>query len=119
MAARPTREDIEKLYSALIDMQSDFHGIQSRLHTPQQAILPLREGLQHIHELIKGALHIYIDHYPEFHRMLSDGLLQYQDEIETVTERFLREKFGEALDTVGEDMKNEIVGKIQKESALW
>lgn len=119
MAARPTREDIEKLYSALIDMQSDFHGIQSRLHTAEQAILALTEGLQHIQELIKGPLHIYIDHYPEFHRMLSDGLLQYQDEIETVTERFLREKFGEALDTVAEDMKNEILRKIQKQSALW
>lgn len=119
MAARPTREDIEKLYSALIDMQSDFHDIQNRLRTAEQAVLALTEGLKHVQELIEGPLHIYIDRYPEFHRMLSTGLLQSQDEIETVAERILREKFGEALDTVAEDMKNEILRKIQKQSTLW
>lgn len=114
-----TKEQFDKLFTAFLDMRADYNDVQERLRQAEQTILALTNSLYNVQAILDGPFRFFLDHYSDFQSMIVRENTQSQDEIGTVAERFLRKKMSEAFDTVAEDMKNEILQKIQKQSALW
>lgn len=87
----------------------------------------LKETVEQQQAMIAGPLKIFVDHAPEFERLLSTGFLysvnkevaQNKRHIEALADEIVRDKLDKALDDVSDRLKDTILEKIEKQSALW
>ena len=87
----------------------------------------LKETVEQQQATIAGPLQVFIDHEPEFKRLLSTGFLQSVNKevaqnkrhIEALADEIIRDKLDKALDEVSDKLKDAILEKIEKQSALW
>lgn len=83
----------------------------------------LKQVMEHQQAMITGPLRMFADHAPEFERMLSTGFLysvnkevaQNKRHIEALADEIIRDK----LDKASDKLKDDVLEKIEKQSALW
>lgn len=87
----------------------------------------LKETVEQQQAMIAGPLKMFADHAPAFERLLSTGFLysvnkevaQNKRHIEALADEIVRDKLYKALDDVSDRLKDTILEKIEKQSALW
>lgn len=87
----------------------------------------LKETVEQQQATIAGPLRMFADHAPEFERLLSTGFLysvnkevaQNKRHIEALADEIVRDKLDKVLDDVSDRLKDTILEKIEKQSALW
>lgn len=87
----------------------------------------LKEAVEQQQALTTGPLLVFINHESEFKRLLSTGFLQSVNKevaqnkrhIEALADEIIREKLDKALDEISDKLKDVILEKIEKQSALW
>lgn len=117
---RNTAEVVNDLVAAVNKLESKVCKIFIELDKLKQAV-------EHQQAMIDGPLKIFVDHEPEFKRLLSTGFLQSVNKevaqnkrhIEALADEIIRDKLDKALDDVSDRLKDTILEKIEKQSALW
>ena len=87
----------------------------------------LKEAVEQQQAMTTGPLQVFIDHEPEFKRLLSTGFLQSVNKeaaqnkrhIEALADEIIRDKLDKAIDEVSDKLKDAILEKIEKQSTLW
>lgn len=83
----------------------------------------LKETVEQQQAMIAGPLKMFADHAPAFERLLSTGFLysvnkevaQNKRHIEALADEIIRDK----LDKASDKLKDDVLEKIEKRSALW
>ena len=87
----------------------------------------LKEAVEQQQALTTGPLLVFINHEPEFKRLLSTGFLQSvnkevaqnKQHIEALADEIIRDKLDKAIDEISDKLKDDVFEKIEKQSALW
>lgn len=117
---RNTAEVVNDLVAAVNKLESTVFKIFIELDKLKQAV-------EQQQAMVAGPLKIFADHEPEFKRLLSTGFLQSVNKevaqnkrhIEALADEIIRDKLNKALDEVSDKLKDAILEKIEKQSALW
>ena len=117
---RSTVEMVDDLADSASKLWSKFFKLSSELDK-------LKEAVEQQQALTTGPLQVFIDHEPEFKRLLSTGFLQSVNKevaqnkrhIEASADEIIRDKLDKAIDELSDKLKDAILEKIEKQSALW
>lgn len=117
---RDTAEIVDKLAVSLAKLETKVFKIFIELDKLKQAV-------EQQQAMIDGPLKIFVDHEPGFRRLLSTGFLcsvneevaQNKRHIEALADEIIRDKLDKAFDEVSDKLKDAILEKIEKQSALW
>lgn len=117
---RNTDEIVDKLAVSLAKLETKVFKIFIELDKLKQAV-------EQQQAMIAGPLKIFADHQPEFERLLSTGFLQSVNEevaqnkrhIEALADEIVRDKLDKAIDEASDKVKDAVLEKIEKQSALW
>lgn len=113
---RNTAEVVNDLVAAVNKLESTVFKIFIELDKLKQAV-------EQQQAMVAGPLRIFADHAPEFERLLSTGFLQSVNKeaaqnkrhIEALADEIIRDK----LDKASDKLKDDVLEKIEKRSALW
>lgn len=109
------------------DLVAAVNKLESKVFKIFIELDKLKQAVEQQQAMIAGPLKIFVDHEPEFKRLLSTGFLQSVNKevaqnkrhIEALADEIIRDKLDKALDEVSDKLKDAILEKIEKQSALW